>query len=975
MSISIGSLKYFVSADISDYTSKMAQLKAARKTASKEEKLAIDKQIKLLRDQQRKEKQILRDRSKAYNDFANTIRSSVKWISVGLVGVVATASKNLMDMERETKNLSAALSNLGLNNQGLLSTLTDLADQINEVTGINQQLINDAMAIGLQFGIAQDDIDEYAKALAALSSISGKSIQQLAQSLNQMYIKGDFSSLEKLGIYIDQNKSKQQQFNDVIAQGVNKYTELNNQTSGTLTRNIRVFGNVAGSVFEEIGKKINDNVIAPLTTWVGTNRELIIKVTSELADTITSNWQHVLATLLTLYSTFNKAAKKQTDVTWSDIKTTITNNWKESSQSVDLFRDKISRMYRLTTKAINALVDWNNMTGDQRRNVILNKDLTVFNRIIASADLLHIKAGKTNKEFFDVNNTLTTTNKILLTTGKILLNNVGVVNTLRVAVSGVTAVAKGLNVVFGTTLVLVKSIGRALVVLAVMEAAIWAIEKAWDGVVWVIEKAWDGIKKAWDGAKAFGEYLHKIGIELGVIDGEQEKLDNLLNTNKSLADQIETANKKNLELTKQLNGETDKQIKQEHKKNEIEELELQIQNEQSASIRQQLKTQLEQTKQLQEINNKNSKLEEQLKEQNKQTENIEENEKEITEQVKTQNVELSNQIDIVNSLYATTADLNKSWNNMVHPVTNINVLYHEYKNLQQEIADKQQEIYSNQQNALIDVETKNKRNIDLVNQYNDLLRRRNTLTQSLLSAKQKQREEEEKAAEAEQEKIKKQLDEQKALDIKRQQLQLQLEIAKAENSGNKDRAEALRIGKEVTNIAKEYKISIEDALKVYRTLNAEKNAGKEGYDAEGNKLTKAQSRRQKRAQEKLKRYEESQATAPGEKRKTGVRRISASKSAVERWRREAAGNFTGRDSKPVLERITANQIKANIPDASTVTPITPSTTGISDQTQISTPQTTGGKSDNILNQIATKIDQMVSGFDTFTQQFAQTFSA
>lgn len=968
MAVSIGSLKYIVGADISDYTSKMAQLKALRKTASKEEKEAIDKQIKLLRDQQRKEKQILRDRSKAYNDFANTIRSSVKWISVGLVGIVATASKNLMDAEKETKNLSAALSNLGLNNQGLLSTLTDLADQINEVTGINQQLINDAMAIGLQFGIAQDDIDEYAKALAALSSISGKSIQQLAQSLNQMYIKGDFSSLEKLGIYIDQNKSKQQQFNDVIAQGLGKYNELNNQTSGTLTRNMQVFGNVAGSVFEEIGKRINDNVIAPLAKWFGTNRELIIKVASESADTITANWKHVLTTLLTLYSTFNKAVRTQTDTTWSDIKTVITDNWRKSGQSVDLFRDKINRMYRSTTNAINALVDWNNMTIDQRRNVILNKDHTVLNRIIASADLLHIKAGKTNKEFFDINKTISTTNKILLTTGKILLNNVVIVKTLRVAVSGVITVVKVLNGVLGVTRGLIKGIARATVIMAVFEAAIWAVEKAWDSVVWAIEKAWDGVK-------AFGEYLHKIGLELGIIDAEQEKINNLISVNKSLADQIKTANDKNSELTKQLSDETDKQIKQEIKKNKIKELESQINDEQNEQIKEQLKTQLEQTKQLQEINNKNTELEKKLNEQNKQIENIEENEEETTEQIKTQNVELSNQVDTINSLYTTTADLNKSWNNMVHPITNINVLYHEYKNLQQEIADKQQEIYSNQQNVLIDVETKNKRNIDLVNQYNDLLKRRNTLTQSLLSAKQKQREEEEKAAAAEQERIKKQLEEQKALNIKRQQLKLQLEIAKAENSSNKDRTEALRIGQEVTNIAKEYKISIEDALKVYRTLNAEKNAGKEGYDAEGNKLTKAQLRRQKRAQEKLKRYEESQATAPGEQRKTGVRRISASKSAVERWRREAVGNFTGRDIKPVSERITANQIKANIPDASGITPITPSTTGISDQTQISTPQTTAGKSDNILNQIVTKIDQMVSGFDTFTQQFAQTFSA
>lgn len=912
MAVSIGSLKYIVGADISDYTSKMTQLKALRQTASKEEKLAIDKQIKLLREQQRKEKQILRDRSKAYNDFANTIRSSIKWISVGLVGIVATASKNLMDMERETKNLSAALSQLGSNNQGLLSTLTDLADQINEVTGINQQLINDAMAIGLEFGIAQDDIDDYAKALAALSSISGKSIQQLAQSLNQMYIKGDFSSLEKLGIYIDQNKSKQQQFNDVIAQGLEKYNELNNQTSGTLTRNMRVLGNVAGSVFEEIGKRINDNVIAPLAKWFSTNRELIINVTSESADIVTSNWQHVLSTLFALYSSFNKNITTQFNNTAS----MFVDVWKNSGKTVASYTDRIKKMSNAFNRAYYTLKEWNDMTIDQRRSVILSKDQSAINKIIASIRLLNVQIKTSSKGFVDINNNITLTSKLLLTINKHIVNSRGVVLALRGAFIATNTVAKALNVTLSVTRSLIKGIARATVMLALFEAAIWAVENAWDGVVWVMEKVSYYAKEIWDKIlwvkRGAVDVFNYFRYQLGITEEEQD------NVNKK----VEEHAKKQDDVNKKV---------EEHAK-------------------------------------KQKDVKEETKQTNDELEKQESIQQDIVNVVDDHRQQLA-------ALLATTSDLNKSWDNMLHPVKDINVLYKEYKDTLSKIKDIQGQIYNNQQNALIDDETKTKRNVELVTQYNNLLTQRNAIGQSLLSAKQKQREEEEKAAEAEQEKIKKQLDEQKALDIKRQQLKLQLEIAKAETAGNKDRAEALRIGQEVTNIAKEYKISIEDALRVYRTLNAEKNAGKEGYDSEGNKLTKAQLRRQKRAQENLKRYEESQAVAPGEKRKIGVRRISATQEAVERWRREAAGNFTGRDIKPVSERISASQIKANIPDASGITPITPSTDVISDQTQISTPQTTAGKSDNILNQIVTKIDQMVSGFNTFTQQFSQTFSA
>ncbi len=958
MSTSIGSLRYVVSADISDYTAKLAQLKAMRQTASKEEKLAIDKQIKLLRDQQRKEKQILRDRSKAYNDFANTIRSSVKWISVGLVGVVATASKNLMDMERETKNLSAALSGLGSNNQELLSTLTNLADQINEITGINQQSINDAMAIGLQFGIAQDDIDDYAKALAALSSISGKSMQQLAQSLNQMYIKGDFSSLEKLGIYIDQNKSKQQQFNDVIAQGLEKYNELNNQTSGTLTRNMRVLGNVAGSVFEEIGKRINDNVITPLATWFNTNREVIINITSKSTDIITNNWRDGLATLLTLYSTFNKAAKKQTDIIWSDIKTVITDSWRKSGQSIDLFRNKINYLYSLTTQAINALVDWNNMTIDQRRNVMLNKDHTVLNRIIASADLLHIKAGKTNKTFFDVNNTLTTTNKIILTTGKILLDNVAVVKTLRVAVLGVAAVGKMVNTVFRTTLALAKGIGRALVVMAVMEAAIWAIEKAIDGCVW----AWKKYK---------GQVI--------LTEEEQDKLNGLLQVSKSLDEQIKAAKEEQVYLTAKLNKKTEEQAQQAVRKNSIEALTKQLNEEQNKELKKQIQHQIDQVKELDKIKTENAKIKSQIDEQKNTAQEVNNIEKDTVDVEKQKTTELIKQQDSLSALYKTTSDLNAKWNDMVKPTDNINVIYKQYKDTLNDIKTVQNEIYANQRNLVIDEETRNKNNVILVTKYNDLLSKRNNLTQSLLTAKKQEQSLRQQEEEAERQRVERQKQEAEALNVKRNQLKLQLEIAKAENSGNKDRAAALKIGQEVNKIAEEYKLSIKDALNVYKTLNKEKEAGNGGIQTQP--LTKQQQRKQERAKRNLERYEASLATAPGEERKTGVRRISASKEAVERWRREAAGDFSGGNNskkESVLSRITAKQIEANMPSTSSIEPIIPTTQAATTNSTTTTTQTgaqQAQKAGGTLQNVISKIDDLINSFNTFTGQFAQTFSS
>lgn len=849
MSTSIGALKYFVSADISDYTSKMTQLKAARKTAAKDEKAAIDQQIRLLKQQQKDEKAILKQRQQVYNTFANVVRGSIRSFSVGLVGTVAIATKNLADMEKETKNLSATLSQLGSNSQSYLSTLTDLADRVNEVTGINQQLINDTTAIGLQFSVAESDIQNYTKALAALSAKSGKSIQQLAQSLNEMSIKGDFSSLQKLGIYIDSAKSSQEQFNDVLKQGVDYFNELDNQTSGNLTRNLQTLGNVTGEAFEKAGKIINDTVITPATEWIVRYKDDIINASETVTNFIVKNWDQIAIAITSVFLSMNKT-------------------------------------------------------------------------VIES--LAQIRTG---------------------------------IKASTVAMNGLKAAAISVGVA-------IKGITRATVILLAIEAAIWAIEKAIDGCVW-----------AWK----------KITNQVELTEDEQNELNDLLNVNRSLDDQIKQAKQDQLFLTERLKGATKEQAEQAVNNNTIEELTKKLKYEQNEQIREQLQKQINQLNTLNQIKSENDEIRKQLDEQKTIVRDIDDIEEDTTSTIKQQNTELSNQITTLNSLQKTTSNLNKSWNDMLHPTTNINVLYQQYKDVLGKIQKVQQDIYSNQHNALIDDKTRNDRNIKLVTQYNNLLSERNSLTQTLISAKQKEQDVQKRETEAEEQRAQRIKDEQSELNLKRQQLKMQLEIAKAENSGNKDRAEALRIGQEVTKIAQDYKISIEDALKVYKTLNAQKDSDKsgtarEGYDQDGNKLTSVQLRKQKKARENLARLEESQPAAPGEKRKTGVRRIIASKAAIEKWKREAAGDFSGgkksKKKKSVMQRITAKQIRENIPGVDDVSPVTPSTDTGDDSFGDSTPQdATGGGGDKMLQKISAGIEQLTLSFKEFTMQFAQTFSS
>ena len=842
MSTSIGSLRYLVSADITDYTAKMAQLRAMRKNATAEEKEQIDKQIRLLKQQQKDEKAILKQRQQAYNTFANAVRSSIKSFSIGLIGTVALASKNLTDMERETKNLSAALSQLG-SNQEYLSTLTDLSDTINEITGIDKQLINDAMAIGLQFGVAESDIQDYAKALAALSSKSGKSIQQLAQSLNQMYTKGDFSSLEKLGIHIDNNKSKQEQWNDVINQGISYFDELNDKTAGTLTRNLQTLGNVTGAAFEEAGKIINDSVIIPITRWISEHKDGIINASQTVTNFIVNNWEHIGLAITSIFLSMNKT-------------------------------------------------------------------------VIAS--LAQVTHG------------------IKIST---------------IAMNGLKTAAIGVGVA-------VKSIGRATVILALIEAGIWAIEKSIDACVW---------------------YWKRITGQVILTEEEQDKLNGLLQVSKGLDEQIKAAKEEQVYLTAKLNNKTEEQAKAAVRRNSIETLTKQLNEEQNEELKKQIQHQIDQVKELDEIKTENAKIKSQIDKQKNTALEVNNIEKDTVNVEKQKTTELIKQQDSLSALYKTTSDLNAKWNDMVKPTDNINVTYKQYKDTLNDIKTVQNEIYANQRNLVIDEETRNKNNVILVTKYNDLLSKRNNLTQSLLTAKKQEQSLRQQEEEAEKQRAERQKQEAEALNVKRNQLKLQLEIAKAENSGNKDRAAALKIGQEVNKTAEEYKLSIKDALDVYKTLNKEKETGNGGIQTQP--LTKQQQRKQERAKRNLERYEASLATAPGEERKTGVRRISASKEAVERWRREAAGDFSSGDNskkESVLSRITAKQIEANIPSTSSIEPIIPTTQAATTNSTTTTTQTgaqQAQKAGGTLANVISKIDDLINSFSTFTDQFAQTFSS
>ena len=156
--------------------------------------------------------------------------------------------KAFIVQENAVNGLERALDRIG--KAGYSKKLQDVASSLQSLTTYGDEATLQAMALGVNMGLSAEQMEEATKAamgLAAGYSLDLTSAMQLvAKAAN-----GNTSRLAMYGIQVDQTKSKQEQFNEVLRLGNEKFDLAKAETYG---QRLTQLGNAWGDLKEEVGE-------------------------------------------------------------------------------------------------------------------------------------------------------------------------------------------------------------------------------------------------------------------------------------------------------------------------------------------------------------------------------------------------------------------------------------------------------------------------------------------------------------------------------------------------------------------------------------------------------------------------------------------------------------------------------------------------------------------------------------------------
>jgi hypothetical protein len=156
--------------------------------------------------------------------------------------------KAFIVQENAVNGLERALDRIG--KAGYSKKLQDVASSLQNLTTYGDEATLQAMTMGVNMGLAAEQMEEATKAamgLAAGYSLDLTSAMQLvAKAAN-----GNTSRLAMYGIQVDQTKSKQEQFNEVLKLGNEKFDLAKAETYG---QRLTQLGNAWGDLKEEVGE-------------------------------------------------------------------------------------------------------------------------------------------------------------------------------------------------------------------------------------------------------------------------------------------------------------------------------------------------------------------------------------------------------------------------------------------------------------------------------------------------------------------------------------------------------------------------------------------------------------------------------------------------------------------------------------------------------------------------------------------------
>lgn len=242
--------------------------------------------------------------------------------------------------------------------EGWSDRLQKAASDIQAYTSYGDEATLSTMALGLNMNIAASQIEDVTKAAMGLAKSCNRNVADAMQLLAKAN-KGNTSSLAELGLVVDQTKSKEEQFNNILRQSKALFE---NAEADTLSEKIAQVGNAFGDVKERIGEIVAkafrfDEIAEKLTKWLSDIAQYMQDHMPQIIHFIQDIWLEVKQMVKIIFA----IVKPLLTWLWDSVKWYFMNSWNILKW---VFNNGMKVLKNLPTVVVAVLKDvWNYIKG------------------------------------------------------------------------------------------------------------------------------------------------------------------------------------------------------------------------------------------------------------------------------------------------------------------------------------------------------------------------------------------------------------------------------------------------------------------------------------------------------------------------------------------------------------------------------------------------------------------------------------
>lgn len=242
--------------------------------------------------------------------------------------------------------------------EGWSDRLQKAASDLQAYTSYGDEATLSTMALGLNMDIAASQIEDVTKAAMGLAKSYNMDVNT-TMMLFAKANKGMTSALSRYGIVVDQTKSKEEQFNEILRQSMALFE---NAEADTLSEKIAQVGNAFGDVKERIGEIVAkvfrlDEGAEKLTKWLSDIAQYMQDHMPQIIHFIQDIWLEVKQMAKIIFA----IVKPLLAWLWDSVKWYFLNSWNILKW---VFNNGMKVLKNLPTVVVAVLKDvWNYIKG------------------------------------------------------------------------------------------------------------------------------------------------------------------------------------------------------------------------------------------------------------------------------------------------------------------------------------------------------------------------------------------------------------------------------------------------------------------------------------------------------------------------------------------------------------------------------------------------------------------------------------